>query len=299
MKRGSSPKFPHSVHLFKFCQKVLYFRKNKKPQDQDIGMIINFNPSDCSHWKRGEKNIKSVFSLSKIASALQVDSALIYDIANSDIGVDEAYYEFVIAENIKESNQEFIKNDLKRECLSLHKELKLFADRLHAQVQMKSPPLYIPEVMNRYPFVSTQLTEITDKLSRIIKAKPGQFLIQYRKGDLKPQTRMSIVQDLAKILIQGGTIEGKLPLDNYALYQQITLVAHILLPMNLLKSEMQKVDSRNSLVMQLSSIFWVPKFLVNFQLQQLLLFPELLSVSEQERKTAVPEEYAMSENSAS
>ena len=48
--------------------------------------------------------------------------------------------------------------------------------------------------------------------------KPGQYCIQFKKGDLKPQTRMSIVADLARVLLQGererfpelGTIDEEL-----------------------------------------------------------------------------------------
>jgi hypothetical protein len=63
MKRSGATKFPSSVQLFKFCQKVLMHQRGTKVRDQEVGAILNFNPSDCSHWKRGEKNVRSVFAL--------------------------------------------------------------------------------------------------------------------------------------------------------------------------------------------------------------------------------------------
>ena len=36
-------------------------KKKHKLHDQEIGAILDFNPSDCSHWKKGEKNIKSIY----------------------------------------------------------------------------------------------------------------------------------------------------------------------------------------------------------------------------------------------
>ncbi len=81
MKRTAVAKFPSSIQLFKFCQKILSLKSKKKVKDQDIGSILGFNPSDCSHWKRGEKNVRSFFSLAKIATALEVDQALIHDLA--------------------------------------------------------------------------------------------------------------------------------------------------------------------------------------------------------------------------
>ena len=57
MKRSSSVKFPNSVQLFKFCLKVMVYKRVSKVRDQEVGAILNFNPSDCSHWKRGEKTL--------------------------------------------------------------------------------------------------------------------------------------------------------------------------------------------------------------------------------------------------
>ena len=41
-------------------------QRNGKVHDQEVGAILSFNPSDCSHWKRGEKHVKSVFALAKL-----------------------------------------------------------------------------------------------------------------------------------------------------------------------------------------------------------------------------------------
>ena len=90
MKRSGTAKFPNSVQLFKFCQKVLMDKRGGKVRDQEVGAMLNFNPSDCSHWKRGEKNVRSVFALAKLSDALNVEIALIHDIASGAIGLDEA-----------------------------------------------------------------------------------------------------------------------------------------------------------------------------------------------------------------
>ena len=94
MKRSGAVKFPNSVQLFKFCQKVLMAQKGGKVHDQEVGSILNFNPSDCSHWKRGEKNVRSVFSLAKLAETLQLETTLVHDLASGAVGLDEAYYEW-------------------------------------------------------------------------------------------------------------------------------------------------------------------------------------------------------------
>jgi hypothetical protein len=39
MKRSGTAKFPHSVQLFKFCQKVMMHQRNGKVRDQEVGAI--------------------------------------------------------------------------------------------------------------------------------------------------------------------------------------------------------------------------------------------------------------------
>ena len=96
MKRTGACKYPNSVQLFKFCQQIfLHNKKCKKIHDQEIGAILNFNPSDCSHWKKGEKNIKSIFSLQKLSEKLNIETMTLYEIANGTIDSDEAFFEFL------------------------------------------------------------------------------------------------------------------------------------------------------------------------------------------------------------
>src|SRR5690348_11842399 len=103
MKRAGAGKFPHSVQLFKFCQKVLMHQRGTKIRDQEVGSILNFNPSDCSHWKRGEKNVRSVFALAKLADAMQIETSLVHDIASGAVGLDEAFYEYLEGRAYKEA----------------------------------------------------------------------------------------------------------------------------------------------------------------------------------------------------
>jgi len=105
MKRAGAVKFPNSVQLFKFCQKVLMHQRGAKVRDQEIGNILEFNPSDCSHWKRGEKNVKSVFALAKLAETLQVEAALVHDVASGNSNLDEAYFEFQETKAFREALQ--------------------------------------------------------------------------------------------------------------------------------------------------------------------------------------------------
>lgn len=273
MKPLSSVKFPHSVQLFKFCQKVLSERKNKKIHDQEVGEILDFNPSDCSHWKRGEKNVKSVFSLSKLSEVLDVDTALLHDLASGILTLDEAYYEYSEARDIKNCLLESKSHRANREYHERIERVRLFIQKLHEKAEYKTPPLYLPEVFRFFPYIRMQPVEMIEKLSRVLRTKPGQYTIQFKKTELKPQTRMSIVQNFAKILLEGE--RHRFPeLSSYSSefmkYEELAFVAEILIPKELLQNELKKLDVRRNLILELSSIFWAPKLLVAYQLQNIL-----------------------------
>ena len=59
MKKVEANRYPHSATLFRFCKEALEIRYdgNVKVIDQDVGAILGYDPADCSHWKKGKKNI--------------------------------------------------------------------------------------------------------------------------------------------------------------------------------------------------------------------------------------------------
>ncbi len=272
MKRSETVKFPSSVQLFKFCQKVLTFQRATKVNDQEVGDILEFNPSDCSHWKRGERNIKSVFALAKLAEVMQVETALVHDVASGAIGLDEAFFEFLEAKSIKEAMTKA--NEEGPGVMNAARErVENFVKAIHAQCEFTTPPLYLPEILRFFSFITTQPTEIVDKLTRILKLKQGQYCIQFRKGDLRPQTRMSMTRDFARIVFEAersrfpelGTVS-----TNIAQFEEILFTASLLIPKTLILDEMSKLDSRRNVISELSTLFWVPKSLVSFQMQDVL-----------------------------
>jgi len=272
MKRSGAVKFPHSVQLFKFCQKVMMHQKGVKVRDQEVGSILNFNPSDCSHWKRGEKNVRSVFALAKLAEALSVETSLIHDITSGSADLDEAFFEYQEARSyraLKGQSQSATPDKIQE----IRERVLEFVTQIQQEADFQTPPLYLPEVMRSFAFITTQPVEMLDKLSRILRVKAGQYCIQYKKGELKAQTRMSMVKDLARIIFEGERErfpEFGAPTQGLSIYEQQVFVANLLLPRGLLLQEMAKMDSRKNVIAELATIFWVPKSLVSFQLQELV-----------------------------
>lgn len=272
MKRSANSKFPHSAHLFKFCQKVLLDQKKGKVHDQEIGSILSFNPSDCSHWKKGQKNIRSVFALEKLSSSLKIENSILLDIASGHATIEEAFYEYKQNLKIRKIVEQVNAVD-PQIAIHLRQTLFRFVDSIHQQCSFDTAPLYLPEVLQVFSFIKTQPVDMVEKLSRILKVKAGQYCIQFAKGDLRSQTRMSTAMDLARILFEGersrfpelGSVNSDL-----LLYEEMLFVANLLLPKALLQQEIQKIDIRRNLIVEISNLFWVPKSLVSFQLQEMM-----------------------------
>ncbi|NRA45964.1 MAG: hypothetical protein HRU09_13510 [Oligoflexales bacterium] len=269
MRRSGVAKFPNSVQLFKFCQKVLMDQKGAKVHDQEVGGILNFNPSDCSHWKRGEKNVKSVFALAKLADVLGLEVSLVHDIASGHSRLEEAYYEYKEGQTYHAT----IKKALEGGIEGLNKArtmVEAFVNSLHDKAEFSTPPLYLPEILRFFPFITIQPIEMMDKLSRILRKKPGQYTIHFRKGELKPQTRMSMAKDIARIIFEGE--RQRFPelgpqKDHLVAFEEMVFTANLLAPKSMLIEEMSKMDSRRNMISELSAMFWVPKSLIGFQLQ--------------------------------
>ncbi|MEI8025076.1 MAG: hypothetical protein WCI18_01890 [Pseudomonadota bacterium] len=272
MRRSGTVKFLSSVNLFKFVHKVLVDQKGAKINDQDVGNILEYNPSDCSHWKRGEKSVKSVFALNQIAEVLNVEPTLIFDIASGNIGVDEGWFEYQETRSIQSVLRNL--NGIPRERIQIVKERAIsFAAQLLKQADFRAAPLYVPEVVRFFAFVSLQPADLIDRMSRILRVKAGQYVIQFPKGDLKPQTRHAMVKELVRIICEGE--RERFPelgeRDQELLeFEELVIATNLLMPYAMLKAEMSKIDVKKNIVNELAATFWIPKTLVSLQLSQML-----------------------------
>jgi len=264
-------KFPNSIQLFKFCQKVMtHQRGNKKVNDQEIGNILEFNPSDCSHWKRGEKSVRSVFSLARLAETLKVEASLIHDLATGASGLDEAFFEYIESNNVRATLDKAQGAGVEA-MNAARARVEAFVASLHSQSQFTTAPLYLPEVIRFFPFVQMQPIEMIDRLSRVLRTRPGHYVINYRKGDLKAQTRMSVLKDLARIVFEAERSrypELGASSETLLAYEQLIFVSSLLAPKTMLLEEMARLDSRRNVVTELAALFWIPKSLLTLQLQQ-------------------------------
>jgi hypothetical protein len=272
MKRSGLTKFPSSVQLFKFCQRVLVDQKGDKIRDQEVGSILNYNPSDCSHWKRGEKSVRSVFALAKLAETLGLEPSLLHDIATGALNLEEAYFEYQESRAFGDIFA-LMRSADPQKIAGVRARVENFVERIRSECEFTTPPLYLPELLRSFSFISTQAVEMIDKLSRVLKVKPGHFAIQYKKGDLKAQTRMSMVKDLARIVFEGerSRFPELGPLDPEVVqFEEMIFTASLLIPKHMLLNEITRLDTRKNVVADIAALFWAPKTLVGFQLHDIL-----------------------------
>ena len=274
MKRLGTVKFPNSVQLFRFCQRILIEKKGSKTKDQELGEVLGFNPSDCSHWKKGDKNVRSVFILAKLAKFLDVEETLLHDIVNGVIGEEEAYFEYKESREIQDTFRSLSTLNA-NEVEVRRKNIENLVSKIHDQLNFSTPPLFLPELVRCFSFVNIQAVDMVDRISRVLKTKTSSYAIQYLKGEFKAQTRMSIIKDLAKIILIGERARyqelGSYDKD-YIRLEVLTFVSSILVPKRLLVKEMNKIDLNKNIVNELSLAFWVPKSLIAYQMQDIIRF---------------------------
>ena len=211
-KASDQQRFPQSAVLFKFCLKVLEARKpGTKVHDQDVGNILEYNPSDTSHWKRGKKAVRSIFALEALSRELDVDVELIENVASGAVDFDEAWFDFTEAEEESKVSKEHDGVLFSRERRDRQVLLEKIADSLAAKAGIQTVPVYVPELMASLSFIQLVQAEVTERLARSNRIKPGQYVIRYRKGDLTSHIRCAISREVAKIIILSEREQFVLP----------------------------------------------------------------------------------------
>lgn len=271
-KLQESVRFPQSIQLFRFCFRILEIRKpNDKIHDQDLGSILDFNPSDTSHWKRGKKGIRNLHSLETLSKVLEVDQEIIQDLAEGTIDLDEAWSDFCDAEEERRLSYEEPGVRIERRDKSL--ELEKIAKSILEELNIKSIPVYIPELMNAFPFIQLITGDVADKLARSSRIKPGQYAIRYRKGDIRAHTRTAIAREVARIILLSE--RNRYPLTNrcetLSQAEIFDLANALLVPREALALEIQKTSTRLNMIKTLAELFWVPKSVIRSRLTTILL----------------------------
>ena len=295
MKKTAENRYPHAATLFKFCKEALEIRYegNVKVIDQDVGAILNYDPADCSHWKKGKKNIRALATLRSIADHLAIDERLLIDIAAGKVTLEEAVFEYrgygdfaLHGKNLENLKKEFFRNPAKWQPENSQNKTfeELFdidrsrivevAQTILEKDVFTEAPIYIPEIFRLIPEVALSedgsITQAVETVAQEGHGRPA-FIIKYR--EMRPYTRFLLAKELFLCLvkIESGLFKDFKKSPQEVLEIQSNVFAGlILVPGTMLKKEVEMIDSSMDLVAQLAETFWVSKALMNQRLRDYL-----------------------------
>ncbi len=298
MKKVEANRYPHSATLFKFCKEALEIRYdgNVKVIDQDVGAILGYDPADCSHWKKGKKNIRSLTTLRNIADHLNVDETLLIDITSGKVSLDEAVFEYkgygqfnINHRSMESLKKEYFKNPGKwqassqgqafEEIFDIHRYAVVqLAESIVARGQFTEAPIYIPEILRMFPAIQL-VTHIEQDIPYTIRHEgEGRDLkttIISREAETRPYIRFLASKALFKHLVstqyQGTEVFVDCPAEVIEIQSNI-FAGHLLIPGTMLRKEVDRLDSAFDILRQLAEIFWVSRSLMNQRLRDYLEF---------------------------
>ena len=293
MKKTAENRYPHSATLFRFCKEALEIRYegNVKVIDQDVGAILGYDPADCSHWKKGKKNIRALATLRSIADHLSIDERLLIDIASGKIGLEEAVFEYrgygqfaMTGRSLENLKKEFFKNPTRwqgdRGLKSFEELFAIYragvvkaAEEVLATGNFSEAPIYIPEVFAIYPNI--QLVSETDLPSPVVAVATSEgdvtrTTVKFRGPEMRPYVRFMLARELWKHLAcTSHPIAAKFASAPAEVIDvQANIFAGVLLiPGKMLRKEVERIDSSLDIVLQLAEIFWTSKSLMNQRLR--------------------------------
>lgn len=295
MKKESYVKYPNSANLFQFCRKVLDHKFGGiRVIDQDVGQILSFDPADCSHWKKGKKNIRSIQAMKSIAKHLNVDEELVVDVAAGDLDDQEAFYEycgygkFSIDEKLFETAKKdfYRKNantwtrekeqDFKEQFSINETRIDEIVGKIHQRISFNEAPLYLPEIVAEYSDLSfTPISYEGDIPPVTVEESEGKFDIRFPSDDkMRPFIRYQICKAMASYFFKQDSLSQSYKLEDYEKHildiQSNIFAAKLLTPARLIRKELVNVSTAKDIINQLAEIFWVSKTFMNRRLKEIL-----------------------------
>jgi len=294
MKKTTEIKYPNSANLFQFCRKVLDQKFGGiRVIDQDVGQILGFDPADCSHWKKGKKNIRSIQAMKSIAEHLGVDEKLVVDIATGDIEDSEALFEYsgyglfsIDAKLFEQAKKEYYRKNASTWTKEKENEFKIKFDvneaaidaivsEIHTKINFDEAPLYLPEVVTHYPELKLVSSELAADAKESVEAnKSGKNVTITYKSDneMRPYIRFRIAKAMSQYFL--GDLQAELHDEGYRAHLQDIqgnlFAAKLMTPAALIRKEMQNVNVSKDVVTQLAETFWVSKTFMNRRLKSVL-----------------------------
>lgn len=280
MKRIAENRYPHSATLFKFCKEALSLQYQDKVKviDQDVGAILSYDPADCSHWKKGKKNIRSLNIFKNLAEYLHMDEHLLVGISTGKVNLDEAVFEYKGYGNfslrrVLENEEKELEWDEKK-ILSERQNIINGANVLLERTGIEKTPVDLLKVLealeNVEHIVDPKLK--LDIISECANTPTGlQLIIKTREDMDRCFVKFLIAKEIFLFLCKTDhsyfvSLASISPVI-MEIFSNI-FAAAVLIPEKSLEEEVSKVDSSYDLIGQISEKFCVSRALANKRLTE-------------------------------
>lgn len=292
MKKMTENRYPNAAVLFRFCKEALALRYegNVKVIDQDVGAILGYDPADCSHWKKGKKNIRSLSTFKSIAEHLRIDESILIDIVAGKIDLEEAVFEYKGYGNFSAKGPSFdaLRKDFFKaperwqkdghsqnfeEIFQLHKkEIAKTVERLIKRVPDQEAPTALPELLATFPSLSLQVNPAVGKSIQTVQ-EGDATVIYVQSLPMRPYVRFLVAKALFTFLCeqQDSILSPELGATEEIREVQANIFAGMLLvPHSLLKKEAAYLNCATDFIPQLADRFCVSKSLMTQQFREYL-----------------------------
>lgn len=272
-------RYPQSIKLFQFCKEALNVKHGYEVKiiDQHVGALLGFDPADCSHWKKGKKNVKSIHAIQSIADYLGTDASIISNILSQKMDVEESLQEYIgygdfslSRKAIEDLKREYYTNTNKFQVSSFEEliaieygEILKLTESLLKKAQISTFPVMLPEVFAQVSNVTLHMGKSSNQ-----KTVHGTATDIYCKStEFKPYTRLLVAKALGKALLHPTYPAA---LEKLVDVRSNIFAINLLMPSYLVKNFIESYNSPENIVDALSQQFWVNPSLVNARLQDLL-----------------------------
>lgn len=301
-------KYPQAISLFEFCKDALRYRFNDRVRiiDQDVGTLVGFEPADCSHWKRGKKNVRSLVHLKSISKNLEVDEMIPVAVALGEMTAEEATLELkgyisykLGAEKEHELKKQFFHQPDQWNAPKFEKSfeqvfevkknlLAALAKHMLAQANINEAPIDLAKLFKLFPAITLTGNGEIKKGSPFVelvtndtaKTKAGAYAhgagagcTMFYDGDLEtPCVRFLLLKNLFAYLYNSSDpMLGELKdIPKEILEEHACVFAMlVLVPEELLPVEIQNLTQEYDIIQQLADSFMVSTSLMNTRLWQL------------------------------
>ena len=255
---SQTKKFPQSSELFRFCKDAYILKANlsRKINDQEIGKFLTFDPADCTHWKHGRKNIRSVQHLKKLSNVLNVDVSSLYDILLHETDSEDNFLDY--------KGFQLGTIDLKLRNHAFQK-----AESVIAKANINELPIFIPEILEALPNFEIEEKEHLETLVRKEVAE-NKIKIYFRTGEMKPATRFLILFEMGKSIMLEELQTHGISRDSLDIAAE-AFAFFVLLPSKLIKKTLSVLDPSKDLTLQIMEAFWVSRQIANHRLQDFIV----------------------------